>query len=89
MTNDDTNYIYSYYQDITDGTIVVGRWIKAIYKYIIEGLEKKSFFYDHKKAQKAICFLEQFMHHSKGALAPQLVKLEKWEKLSYLAFLEL
>lgn len=74
------NYIYEYYQAINDGSVVVGRWIKLMYGYIMRGLENKSFFYDSKKAHKAIKFMETFAHHHEGALAPQLIKLELWQK---------
>lgn len=74
------NYIYEYYQAIEDGSIIVGRWIKLAYQMIISGLEKKRFFYSHKKALAAINFIENFVHHHEGALAPQLVKLELWQK---------
>ena len=75
-----TNYIYEYYQKIQDGSIVVGKWIIMWYEYIIKGLEDKSFFYDAKKANKAIKFIEGFAHHHEGALAPQRLKLELWQK---------
>ena len=75
-----TNYIYEYYQKIQDGSIVVGKWILLWYEYIIKGLEKKSFFYDAKKANKALKFIEGFAHHHEGALAPQRLKLELWQK---------
>lgn len=74
------NYIYEYYQQITSGQTVVGRWVLLWYEIIIKGLENKSFFYDAKKAQRAIKFIENFVHHHEGALAPQLVKLELWQK---------
>ena len=74
------NWILKYYQHIKDGTITAGAWIHLLYERIIQGLEKKSFFYDQKRAEKAISFLESFMHHSKGHLAPQLVVLEEWQK---------
>lgn len=75
-----TNYIYEYYQKIQDGSIVVGKWILLWYEYIIKGLEQKSFFYDAKKANKALKFIEGFAHHHEGALAPQRLKLELWQK---------
>lgn len=75
-----TNYIYEYYQKIQDGSIIVGKWILMWYEYIIKGLENKSFFYDAKKANKAIKFVEGFAHHHEGALAPQRLKLELWQK---------
>ena len=77
---DATNYIIAYYQAILDGTETAGRWVRMIYEYIVKGLEKKSFFYDHKKARAAVLFVEQFCHHHEGELAPGLIKLELWQK---------
>ena len=74
------NYIYQYYQKIQDGSIVVGEWVKLVYEYIIHGLENKSFFYDGKKANTAIEFIEKFCRHAEGTLAPQHIKLELWQK---------
>lgn len=74
------NYILEYYQKIRDGTIVAGKWILLWYEYIVKGLEKGLFLFDPKKAQKAIRFVETFCRHHEGALAPQLVKLELWQK---------
>lgn len=74
------NYIYEYYQKITDGTIIVGHWVKIWYKYVVDGLEKGLFHFDPKKAQKSIRFVENFCRHHEGALAPQLIVLELWQK---------
>lgn len=74
------NYIYEYYQQIKDGSVVVGIWIRKLYEMIIKGLEDKSFFYNHKKAQASILFIENFCHHHEGALAPGKLKLELWQK---------
>lgn len=74
------NPIYEYYQKIQDGSIIVGKWIKLWYSLIIKGLEQKLFFYDSKKAAKAIRFMEGFAHHHEGALAPQRLKLELWQR---------
>ena len=72
------NYINEYYQKIKDGSLVAGKWIIALYEYIQEGLQAKSFFYDAKKANKAIKFIENYCHHSKGR--NDLIKLELWQK---------
>ena len=72
------NYIYEYYAKITIGEIVAGKWILAIYKILVDGLEKQEFFYNAKKANKAIKFIENFCHHSKGR--NDLIKLELWQK---------
>lgn len=74
------NYILTYYQQIQDGSATVGKWVKLVYEMVIKGLEDKSFFYSHKKAQAAIVFVENFCHHHEGELAPGLIKLETWQK---------
>ena len=72
------NYILAYYQAIQDGSVVVGKWIRLFYEYIIKGLEQQSFFYESKHAQKAIRFVENFCHHCEGR--NDLLKLELWQK---------
>lgn len=72
------NYIYAYYQQIQDGTVIVGRWIRLVFEYLIKGLENKEFFFDQKKANKAIKFIENFCHHCEGR--SDLLKLELWQK---------
>lgn len=74
------NYIFEYYQSIEDGSIVVGEWIRKLYSYIVNGIENKELFFNQKKADKVIRFIENFCHHNKGALAPGLIKLELWQK---------
>lgn len=74
------NYILAYYQAIIDGTVTVGKWTRAVYSYIVQGLNDRRFFYAPKKAHAAIRFIETFCHHHEGALAPQLLKLELWQK---------
>lgn len=74
------NYIYEYYQKIQDGTETVGKWIKLWYEYLIKGLEKRLFFFNQKKANAAIVFVENFCRHHEGELAPQKIKLELWQK---------
>lgn len=74
------NYILAYYQAINDGSVVVGKYVRMLYEYIVKGLEQKLFFYDHKKARAAILFVEGFCHHHEGVLAPGRIKLELWQK---------
>ena len=75
-----TNDIYAYYQQIEDGTIPVGEWVRLAYRYVIHGLESGEFTFDQKKASRAIRFIESFCHHSEGSLAPQLLRLELWQR---------
>lgn len=74
------NYILSYYQAIKSGREIVGKWIKAIYEYIIKGLEEKAFYFDLKKANAAVDWIENNCFHTEGPLAPGNFKLELWEK---------
>ena len=78
MTTD--NWIYKYYQGIKDGTYTVGRWIRLLYEYIVHGLEEKAFFFDQKKANAAIEWIEGHCFHTEGPLAPGPLKLEVWQK---------
>ena len=74
------NYIYTYYQAIKSGRVVVGKWILKIYEYIIKGLEEKAFYYDQQKGNKAVEWIEANCYHTEGALAPGNFKLELWQK---------
>lgn len=78
--SDSENFILSYYQGVKDGTIVVGQWVMLLYELIIQGLQDKRWFYDHKKALKAIKYFEKHVFHVEGPLAPKVVKLELWQK---------
>lgn len=72
------NYILAYYQAIQNGSEVVGHWIRLFYEYIVKGLQTQSFFFDQKKANKAIRFIETFCHHCEGR--NDMLKLELWQK---------
>lgn len=78
MTVPYRNYIYEYYDKINSGQIVVGKWILAIYRIVIQALEAGDYFFNAKKANKAIKFVENFCHHSKGR--NDLIRLELWQK---------
>jgi phage terminase large subunit-like protein len=75
-----TNYILTYYQQIENGSVCVGKYIEKIYKYLVSGLEKKEFFFDQKKAGDAIDWIETHTFHTEGDLATKPFKLELWEK---------
>ena len=74
------NYILAYYQGMKDGSQVVGKWIELLYEYIVNGLEEKKFFYDHKKAMKVIEYFEHHVFHVEGPKAPNPIELELWQK---------
>ena len=74
------NWIYAYYQQIKDGSVHVGRWIRLLYEYIVAGLENGTFIFDQKRANDAIEWIEAHTFHVEGPLAPGPLKLEVWEK---------
>ena len=74
------DWILYYYQRICDGSELVGRWTRLIYEYLVKGLESGLFFYDAKKANAAIDWMEEHCFHVKGPLAPNPLKFEPWQK---------
>ena len=74
------NYILAYYQAIRNGTVLVGEWIRLLYEKIVTGLESGVYFFDQKKADRAIRFIERYVRHNKGKLGGQLLKLELYQK---------
>lgn len=74
------NWIYTYYQGIKDGSVVVGRWVRLLYEQIIADLEAKVTYFDQKEADKAINWIESHCFHTEGPLAPGVFLLEPWEK---------
>lgn len=78
------NYIAEYYQDLKDGKASGGKWIWKLYQKIFEDLSAGLYRYDPRKAERAIQFIENFCHHSKGQAG--LIVLEPWEK-SFIAMI--
>lgn len=74
------NWVWSYYQQVKNGSVCVGEYIRLILEYLVHGLESKEFFYDPKKANDAIEWIEAHSFHTEGKLAPGPFVLELWEK---------
>ena len=74
------NYILAYYQGLKNGSIVAGRYIHALYEYLVTGLQEKRFFLDQKRANDAIEWIETHCFHTEGPLAPGALQLELWQK---------
>ena len=72
------NYIQEYNHKIQTGEIVVGKWIRLLYEKITAGLRDGAFFYDERKANRAIDFIQIFCHHCEGR--DDLITLELWQK---------
>ena len=74
------DYIHEYHAKIESGEIIAGKWIRFLYRYIVEGLENGSFYFATNKADEAIEWIENNCYHTEGPLAPNLLKLELWQK---------
>ena len=80
MPSSSTNWIYAYYQQIMDGSVTVGSKIRRWYEIVVHGLEERRWFFDQRKANQAINFIERYCHHHEGPMAPGLIRLEVWQK---------
>ena len=74
------NPICEYFEQINDGRVVTGRYIRMIYKYLVDGVASGRFQYDGLKANAAIEWIEAHCFHTEGPLAPGPLKLELWQK---------
>ena len=72
------NYIQEYHHRIQTGEITAGKWIRILYDKITAGLRDGLFYFDQKKADRAIEFIENFCHHCEGR--DDLITLELWQK---------
>ena len=72
------SYLYKYYRQISTGKINVGKWIYKIFDILVKGIEDGLYIYDDDKANKAVKFIETFIHHSKGR--HDILSLELWQK---------
>ena len=75
------NYIQEYHyhlqkEDVPN--IRGGKWIKLLYDKVTAGLRDGLFYFDDRKANKAIKFIENFCHHCEGR--DDLITLELWQK---------
>ena len=80
MDNNEKNWIEIYWQQIQDGSAVVGRFVRLLYEFLVKGLEEGRFFFDAGKANAAIEWIEAHCFHTQGPLAPGPLDLEPWQK---------
>ena len=74
------NDILAYYQQIKNGSVIVGKWVTLLYEYLVNGLQNKEFYFDQHKANQAIDWFEGHCFHTEGPLAPGPMKLELWQR---------
>jgi phage terminase large subunit-like protein len=72
------NHVQEYHHKIQTGEVIVGEWIRLLYDWITRDLHEGLFYFDSKKANRAIKFVENFCRHSKGR--NDLITLELWQK---------
>lgn len=78
MTAPYSSYIHEYHHKINTGEIVVGEWIKLLYDKVVAELRDGLVFYDGKKANRAIEFIQTFCRHCEGR--DDYITLELWQK---------
>lgn len=74
--------IREYWAKIKSGQEVVSQKIYRTYRHIVRRIdgEGSEYFYDPRRANHVIEFVENYCRHSKGKLGGQLIQLELWEK---------
>jgi phage terminase large subunit-like protein len=72
------NYIQEYHHKMKTGEVTVGKWVLLLYEKVTAGLRDGLFFFDARKANRAIDFIENFCHHCEGR--DDLITLELWQK---------
>jgi len=74
--------ILGYWNEINNGGVNVGKWIRMLYEVILQGITDGRWFYDARLAENAVGFIERYCHHYKGKLAPKRIRLSLWERAS-------
>lgn len=73
-------YISEYHQYIHENEHRTSKWILRLYDIITSKLDDGTLKYDDKKAMAAVDWIEANCRHTEGPLAPQLLKMELWQK---------
>lgn len=79
------NHVKNYYSKISTGEIEANIFVKAIYKRMVEEMERDDeessrFYFDEAVGNHAIEFIETFCRHYEGEHAGELAKLDEWQK---------
>lgn len=83
MINVDINYADQFAEDVEKAPFLYPDSIKLAVKRYRKWQKRKDIFWDNKKANAAIYFIETFVKHAIGRLAGQPLLLEKWQKFFY------
>ncbi len=76
------NPIIEYNEKIQSGEIIACKKIKILFKHLATEIQnpKSKYYYDEKRANHALTFIEKFCKHSKGKWGGKPVILELWQK---------
>ena len=74
------SYLLDYWYAIKNNYVVVGHWIRAEIKNLIEDLENSDYIYDTREAEKRIKFMESLCLQSKQPYYMKPIKLMIWQK---------
>lgn len=76
------NPIILYFEKIQSGEIVACEKIKTLYAHLTESITnpESEYYFDDKRAEHALTFIEKFCKHSKGKWGGKPVVLELWQK---------
>lgn len=74
------SYLLEYWNAIKNNDVVVGHWIRAEIKNLVEDLENPDYIYDTREADKRIKFMESLCLQSKQPYYMKPIKLMIWQK---------
>ncbi len=76
------NHIEKYLKEIKKGRCIVSKRVRRVYEKLVEDIHTADgdYYFDQRKAERPIEFIERFCKHSKGEWAGRPVKLELFQK---------
>lgn len=74
------DFILEYHNQIKNGTVTVGNYIKILYDMIQAKRADGSYVFNEQKAMDAVDWFEKHCFHCEGDLAPGNIELELWQK---------
>ena len=76
------DWVTEYWHAIEDGTVIVGKMVRAVYKRLAEEIaaDDGPWRFDAKKGNAPIIFAAKFLKHSKGSWAGKPFEMELWQK---------
>lgn len=76
------NYVLEYWNEIQNGNVIVSNRVRKQYSKLVDDIEKQNgkYYFDERKANKPVEFIERFCKHSKGEWAGKPVTLELFQK---------